>query len=212
MLPVVLNLNARLALVVGGGAVGRRKAAALLAGGACVRLVCLEPRPPEEIAGALDWLTASYQAHHLDGAVLAVAAATVAVNQAVVADAQGRGIWVNSATAPENGDLFLPATLRRGDFLLTVGTGGAAPALARTVCRRLEADFDDAFGLWVQLLAELRPFVLESIAEAERRRSAFARLADWQWLDRLRREPLDLVRAAMRAEVLTLAMSGGPPL
>ena len=37
----------RLAVVVGGGSVGRRKATGLLAAGANVRLVSLEVRPPD---------------------------------------------------------------------------------------------------------------------------------------------------------------------
>jgi precorrin-2 dehydrogenase/sirohydrochlorin ferrochelatase len=212
MFPVFLNLWDRLGVVVGGGGVGRRKAAALLDAGARVRLVCLEPRPPEETAAALEWVTAAYRPADLGGAALAFAAATPEVNRAVVADARARGLWVNSATDPDAADFVLPATVRRGEFVLAVGTGGAAPALAREVRRRLEVEFDDAFGDWVALLAELRPVVLEQVADPDQRRELFARLAGWDWLERLRREGAEAVRAAMLAEVRDLAKAARPPI
>jgi precorrin-2 dehydrogenase/sirohydrochlorin ferrochelatase len=212
MFPLFLDLTNRLCLVVGGGPVGQRKAAALLEGGALVRLICLEPRPPEQSSSRLDWRMAPYQPEDLDGVVLAFAAATPEVNATVVADAHRRGTWVNSATDPGGGDFFVAATLRRGDFVLAVSTGGAAPGLARSVRQRLETQFDESFGLWVTLLADLRPVVLARVTDPDQRRDLFARWCDWSWLERLRREGPGAVRMALLAEVQALAAASGHPL
>ncbi|HEY7315133.1 MAG TPA: bifunctional precorrin-2 dehydrogenase/sirohydrochlorin ferrochelatase [Gemmataceae bacterium] len=201
MLPLFLDLSERLSVVIGGGSVGRRKASAVLAAGGGVRLICLEPRPTEMSDPRLDWRTAAYTADHLDGASLVFAAATPAVNARVIADAKARGIWVNAASAPRRGDFFLPATVRRGDFVLSISTAGSAPALTQAVRERLETEFDATFGLWVSVLAELRPLVMERIADAERRQSVLTRLCQWDWLERLRREDVKRVRSAMRAEI-----------
>ncbi len=199
MFPLFLDLTNRLAVVVGAGAVGRRKIAAVRAAGALLRVVCLEAPPPEE--ADVEWLQGPYRPEHLAGAALVFAAGPPALNARVVADARERGLWANSASDPERGDFHVPATVRRGALVVAVSTGGASPALAAAVRARLEEQFDDAFGAWVELLAELRPMVLARLADAEERRRAFERLAEWGWLERLRREGKDSVREAMRAEI-----------
>lgn len=197
MFPVFLDLTGRRVVVVGGGPVGRRKAAAARAAGA--EVVVVDPQPLAE--SGLAHLAEEYHPNHLIGACLVFAAATPEVNARVVADAKRLGVWVNSATDPSAGDCFLPAVVRRGGLTVAVGTGGAAPALARRIRERLEAEFDGAFAAWVALLDELRPEVLATVPDPLRRRALFDALADWPWLDRLRAEGVEATRAAMRAAI-----------
>ncbi|HYT87748.1 MAG TPA: bifunctional precorrin-2 dehydrogenase/sirohydrochlorin ferrochelatase [Gemmataceae bacterium] len=204
MLPLFINLRDRLCLVIGGGAVGRRKGLALLEAGARVRLIWPEGPPGEQTAPRLERVCGPYRPEHLDGVSLVIAAATPEVNRQVVADARARGIWVNSATEPDEGDFHMAATVRRGEFVVAVHTGGHAPALAREVCDRLEDLFDETFAVWVALLAELRPLIRKTVA-APLRRPLLKKLCAWTWLERLRAEGRDAVRTAMYAEMQALA-------
>jgi len=212
MYALFLEMSGRLAVVVGGGRVGRRKASALLEAGARVRLVCLEARPADETSPHLDWITDPYRPEHLNGAALVFAAASEEVNRAIVADARDRGLWVNSATEPQAGDFFTPAIVQRGDLTLALSTGGKAPALTRVLRQRLASQFDEAFALLVDLLAELRPLLLARLRDPARRRQAWERLCDEDWLARLRRDGAEKVRAAMTSEVLRLADDSSSPL
>ena len=212
MLPIVLQMQDRLCVVIGGGSVGRRKAKTLLEAGACVRIVCPDQRHQDFVAADVEWITAAYHPDHLKDAALVFAAATPNVNRQVVAHAKARGVLVNSASEPDTGDFFLPAVVRHGDFVLAIGTGGAAPALAREVRRKLEAEFGEAFGQWVALLAELRPVIHAQCSDPERRRKIMERLCEWRWLAHLRQHRIEETHAAMAAEVRALAASSSDPL
>jgi siroheme synthase-like protein len=201
MLPLMVDVRGRLCVVVGGGPIGRRKAETLVQAGAGVRLVCLEGRHPGAAAERLDWLTERYHPRHLDGAFLAVAAAVPQVNRSVVADAKQRGVLVNVADMPAECDCFLPAVLWRGDLVVAVSTGGAAPALARQLRQRLAEVVDEAFDDWVRLLREARPLIRRHEPDAARRRALYDKLCDWAWLERLRREGVEPVRRAMQGIV-----------
>jgi len=119
---------------------------------------------------------------------------------------------MDAGTDSIDGDFYVPAVVRRGEFVVAVGTGGAAPALAAEVRRQLEEQFDDSFGLWVALLAEMRPLVLECVNDEERRRMLFARWARWEWLERLRRDGDEAVRAAMLQELRDRGGAAASPL
>ena len=204
MLPIVWNLSGRQVLLVGGGTVASRKGRVLCEAGAAVRAVAPHARPAEFPCAS--WHEADYAATHLDGMACVVAAATGAVNRAVVADARAARIPVASATDPAAGDFTFPAVVRRGRFTLAVATGGAAPAFARRVREKLLGEFDAAYGEFVALLEDVRSEVATSVADPASRRRWHEQFADWPWLARVRLEGPAAVREAMFRE-LRLALA-----
>ena len=128
-------------MVVGGGGVAARKARGLLESAA--RVVVISPDVRFEI------LEMDVEVHHrpyapgdLAGASLAFAATdSRGVNAAVAREARERGVPVNVADRPAEGDFALPSVLRRGGLQVAVSTGGASPTLARRVRDSLEASF-----------------------------------------------------------------------
>lgn len=196
-LPIFINARGLLAVVVGGGPVGRRKAQLLLDAGATVRQIDLEPQPPNHTHVRLDWRAEPYRVDHLDGARLVFAAATTEVDRQVQHDADARQLFVCRADDARHGQFITPATLRRGRHLtIAVSTGGASPALARRIRERLAETFDESFGAWVELLGVWRVRTDAAIAPADRVRAFLDEISDWRWLDVYRAEGADAVNAA----------------
>jgi precorrin-2 dehydrogenase/sirohydrochlorin ferrochelatase len=129
-------------VVVGGGEVANRKARKLLQARAEVVVISPEVRPELESV-AVEVHRRPYEDGDLEGAFLAFTATdSRAANAAVAREARERGIPVNVADLPSEGDFAVPSTLRRGRLQVAVSTGGASPVLAQRIRRGLE----DLFG------------------------------------------------------------------
>jgi siroheme synthase-like protein len=139
-------------VVVGGGEVANRKARKLLQARAKVVVVSPEVKP--ELASiAAEVRRRPYRKGDLEGAFLVFAVTDVReVNAAVALEARERGIPINVADKPSEGDFALPSVLRRGQLQVAVSTGGASPALAR----RIRQELEDAFGFeWAGVVESL---------------------------------------------------------
>lgn len=179
--PVALEVRGRRCVVIGGGSVGERKARALVEAGAKVCVVA--PTITESLqelvrAGHVEHLPAAFAPEHLDGAFLAIAATNdTRVNDTAAAAARTRGALVNRVDDAECGDFVTMATVRRGDLLLALTTGGAGPALTARLRGELEARFGSEWGDYVALLGEMREQVKRQYPEEKERARVLRRLA-----------------------------------
>lgn len=154
--PIFLNLDGKRCVVVGGGAVANRKARKLLQARAEVVAISPEVKPELESV-ATEVRRRPYREGDLEGASLVFAATNLReVNAAVTREARGRGIPVNVADEPSEGDFALPSVLRRGQLQVAVSTGGASPTLARRVRYELESAFGSEWAGVVEALGRAR--------------------------------------------------------
>ncbi|HVF33262.1 MAG TPA: bifunctional precorrin-2 dehydrogenase/sirohydrochlorin ferrochelatase [Acidimicrobiales bacterium] len=160
--PVNLVLEGRPVLLVGGGTVALRKAEGLAATGALVTVVAPAVDPGFDRLPGVTVHRRRYEAGEAGtGGYRLVLAATDdrSVNQAVHDDADAAGVWVNSADDPDRCTFTLPAVVRRGPLLLSVGTGGHSPAVASWVRQRLESEYGPEYEVLIRLMAEERAAV-----------------------------------------------------
>src|SRR5262245_56398159 len=144
-LPVFLDLEAGTVMLVGSGEAARTKLRLLRAAGAHVRWFSCEVDVAEEILAAMgpqgglevsfaDPLTAD-----LSGVVAVVSAAGPALDPKIAALARAQSIPVNVVDRPDLSTFIFPAIVDRGEVVVAIGTGGAAPVLAQRVRERIEA-------------------------------------------------------------------------
>jgi precorrin-2 dehydrogenase/sirohydrochlorin ferrochelatase len=199
--PVTLvGLEQTRCVVIGGGEVASRKAAALCAAGA--RPVVISP----ELCEALERLEEQHQVEavrrpyrcgDLAGAHLVIAATDDAVtNEVVWQEAQALGCLVNVADDPLRCNFHVPATVRRGPLTLSVSTGGNSPLLARRIREMLEEQFDPAYESYVALLGELRPVVQDQVHDPVQRKALWQALLESEILTLLRSGQTEAAREA----------------
>jgi siroheme synthase-like protein len=174
--PVNLLVRGRRVVVVGGGRIAARKIESLLEGGAQVEVVATAAGAEVQAwadAGRLVLHDRAFRPGDLDGAWLALTATDdPAVNAAVHAAGEATRVWVNSADDPANCSFTLMSVIRRGDLVVSVGTGGRSPALAAQLRRQLEEEIGPEYETLLDILAEAR--------EALRSAGRSSEDADWQ--------------------------------
>lgn len=199
--PLNVDLSGRSLILVGGGKVAERKVRGILSAGTETSICVIAPKittvlQEHAAAGRLCWKQAYYADGMLEGAFLVYAATDLReVNAAVAAEAKRRGIPVNVIDDPAASTFQVPASIRRGELILSVSTAGGSPALSRAIRMELEEMYPPAFGMWLERVSCLRVELQECISSS----SARTRF----WHTALRPDILTMVRhgAMEKAEV-----------
>jgi uroporphyrin-III C-methyltransferase/precorrin-2 dehydrogenase/sirohydrochlorin ferrochelatase len=180
LFPLFTHLAGRAVLVVGGGAVARRKVQALLPTGASVRVgaTVLDSQLAQLAAqGRIEVLAGPFNEAWLEGAWLVVAATDDrAVNRAVAAAAEARRVWANVVDDAELSSAHLPARVERGAVQIAISSGGGAPMLARHLREQLETQFDESLGALAELFAQTRERIRTHLPDLATRRRFFDRV------------------------------------
>ncbi|WP_266076707.1 precorrin-2 dehydrogenase/sirohydrochlorin ferrochelatase family protein [Haladaptatus caseinilyticus] len=180
MLPLFHDFSDETVLVFGGGHVGLRKAR-FFAQEANVIVVSAEFSDELHAASQIrahvtpdslsNWLDRT------DPALVVAATNDGALNEAIERSARERSILVNRADqhgGREIGSVVVPATVRNGDVVTAIGTGGRSPALSKQLRQQIEPLLCGADSM-AELTAVLREELKErGIPTGKRRRAIHA--------------------------------------
>jgi len=196
-LPIMLRIDGRRCVVIGGGAVAARRVASLLACGAHIHIIApkIDPALEAQLDDRATWQRRGYQRGDLRGALLAVIATDDAqVNAAAAAEAREHGVLINRADDPEAGDFAVPAHAHHGPLTVAVHTAGISASLAASLRRRLSAALDPDVPRLLELVGPYRTTIQQAITDPAARRAALRRLADDEALALLKARGAEAVR------------------
>jgi precorrin-2 dehydrogenase/sirohydrochlorin ferrochelatase len=177
MIPLYHDLAGERVLVVGGGAVGARKAHRFAAEAEVV--VVVSPGFADADFGGAERVRSEVAPgdvpawfDRVDPALAVAATDDAAVNARVESEARERGVLVNRTDTHgerDSGSVVVPATVRDDPVVVSVATGGASPALSKYLRERIEDDIAGA-GAMAELTGALRDDLQERGVDPERRR------------------------------------------
>ena len=157
--PIFLDLQGRIALVLGSGEVAQRKAETLARAGAQIRRA------------------AHFDAALLPGCALAIGAdAPEADLQALSQAAHAAGIPVNVVDRPELCSFITPSIIDRDPVTIAVSSAGTAPVLARLLRARIEALIPPAYGRLALLADRFKAEIRRRLPDLAARRRVLERL------------------------------------
>ncbi len=165
-------------MIVGGGAVARRRAAALVEAGAVITVIAPDV-DAELTAMGLAIQRRPYREGDLEGAVLAVVATDdMVVNERVARDGRAAGVLLNRTDDPRESDVLVPAHAHHGPVTIAVHTGGVSAGAAAAIRRQLSAALDTDWPRLLLVVAPFRTQILQCIDDPATRRARLMALTD----------------------------------
>ena len=158
LLPVSLNLENALCLVVGGGKIAHRKTASLLECGARVKLIAPQLNEAfQSILNPIEYHPREFQDDDCNGTRLVFACTNNnAINLHVAQISEQKGIWCNVCDDANKSTFHSAACVRREDITIAISTAAQSPALSRHLRKKIEECVDPEYGQLAKLLARYR--------------------------------------------------------
>ncbi|WP_342429299.1 NAD(P)-binding protein [Neobacillus sp. FSL H8-0543] len=189
--PIMLRLEGKRVVVVGGGKVSERKVSGMLGTGADI--VVISPEATAELqrlasSGEIDWKRKSFSAEDLGNAFMIFAATNdYDLNQSIRRITRNHQL-VTIVDDPEGSDFHVPSQMQRGRLSIAVSTGGASPKLASKIREELAEQFDDSYEDYLDFLFQARQQVLKEVKDSTIKKRLLSAIVSSEFLTSKDRE------------------------
>lgn len=200
--PIMLNLQGKKTVVVGGGFVATRKVKSLLEAEADI--VVVSPAMTEELRvyaqeKRLIWKEKIFEEKDVQDAFLIIAATNREEVNVQVWESIKANQLVNIVDRPDLSTFIVPSTVRRGKLIVSVSTSGASPGLARRIGKELSNLYDQAYEDYIVFLDRCRRHILVHVEDKQVRKQLFQELLDERFLELTRKKLIEEREALLRS-------------
>ncbi len=175
-LPIHLDTKDQTILIVGGGPAAEAKLRTLVKSEARLVVLAMDVSPEIERlhnANKIIWMKRYPEVLDFQKARLVYAATEdPAENSRIAQAARALGVFVNAADQKEDCDFFTPALVDRSPVIISIGTEGTSPGLARAIKADIEGRLPSMTGTLAVTIQKLRDKV-SSMMPALADRQAF---------------------------------------
>ncbi len=201
-MPIVLSMNKRSCLVVGGGRVALRKIEMLL--NYAPDITVIAPKIDDKInyfgeSKKIKVKKREYKSPEASMYSLVISASNDNdINEVVANDCREAGVPVNVVDNPALCDFIFPATLRRGNLTVSVSSDGKAPFFSSNVRKILEDIFPQHWKKLADLAADFRKMAGEKYPDdAKMRDVCFERFLAADWKELLKKKDSKAIKKEM---------------
>lgn len=208
-LPINVDVSQFKSLVIGGGKIAYRKALTLLKYGSSPAILSPEViEPMEELIKKhnLVFIKRKYQGKDIENFKLVFAATgDPEADKLIKEDCDEANVLVNVADVPELCNFIMPATVKRGDLTLAIGSGGKAPFYVKEIRKRLQSEFPKQYEVTIQLAGEFREHIMRRKDLSQKARNElFDMFNSENWIEIIKTEGLEKARTKIKdiAEII----------
>ncbi|ARI77392.1 NAD(P)-binding protein [Halobacillus mangrovi] len=179
-IPLMIDLNGRRTVVVGGGAVAEKRVNVLCEAGAFITIISPSvTRTLEEKVTSnkrIEWIRKEFDEAYLkDAYTVVIATNDEKVNEQALRSASHVPL-INYPPDANKGNFTIPGYLTRGKLTISISTGGASPMLASRIKKRLANEYDDDYGQYVDFLYVCRQQLKQSSLPKEEKQTLLKHL------------------------------------
>ncbi|MCY6354156.1 precorrin-2 dehydrogenase/sirohydrochlorin ferrochelatase family protein [Clostridium sp. ZS2-4] len=187
--PIMLDIENKNCLVIGGGRIAYRKTLSLLECGGKVKVLSKNISDEFKILinkGEIEYIEDNYSIKYIDNVYIVYAATdNRSMNKTIYEDCNRNNILVNVVDEPDICNFIVPAKVQRGDLTVAVSTNGKSPMLSRRIREELEKVFNSNYEDFLDIMGDMRSNVLREIKDGKKRREFFKEVVYSDFIERL---------------------------